>query len=120
VNPRKKKRIEESLRRELSSIILYELHDPRTGFVTITGVELSEDSRSAKVLVMVRGAREDTEMTLRSLDHARGYVQSLIGTRLRLRYTPVLRFAEDKELQRVLRVERLIDQARKDDRKAEP
>lgn len=120
MNPRKKKRIEESLRRELSSIILYELRDPRTGFVTVTGVELSDDSRSAKVLVTVRGEQEDKELTLQGLDHARGYVQSLIGTRLRLRYTPVLRFAEDKELQRILRVEKLIDQAREDDRKAEP
>lgn len=120
MNPRKKKRIEESLRRELSNIILYELKDPRTGFVTVTGVDLSDDYRSAKVLVTVRGARQDTKLTLQGLAHASGYIQLLIAKRLQLRYTPRLRFAEDKELQRVMRVERLIDQARSEDQKVEP
>ncbi|MHC4591889.1 MAG: ribosome-binding factor A, partial [Planctomycetota bacterium] len=55
MNPRKKRQIEETLRRELSSIILYQMKDPRVGFVTVTRVELSEDQRSAKVLLTVRG-----------------------------------------------------------------
>jgi ribosome-binding factor A len=117
MNPRKKKKIEELLRRELSSIILYEMKDPRPGFVTVTGVELAEDQRSAKVLLTVRGAEKDTQQTLRSLAHARGYMQALIAKRLPLRFTPVLQFAEDTETLKALRVEKLIDQARAEDRR---
>jgi ribosome-binding factor A len=50
------------------------------------------------------------------LEHARGYVQGLIGKRLDLRYTPVLTFMEDKEVLQAMRVEKLIDQARREDR----
>jgi ribosome-binding factor A len=116
MNPRKKRRIEELLRRELSTIMLYELRDPRAGFVTVTGVELSEDQRSAKVLVTVRGDDEETEQTLDTLSHARGFMQRLIGDRLELRYTPVLSFEEDTEMREALRLEALIDRARREDR----
>ncbi|MCK4284166.1 MAG: 30S ribosome-binding factor RbfA [Candidatus Brocadiae bacterium] len=116
MDPRKKRRIEELLRRELSNIVLHELRDPRAGFVTVTAVELSGDQRSAKVLVMVRGSEEEKGEALRTLSRARGHIQGLVGDRLELRYTPVLRFAEDTELHTVRRVEKLIDEARRQDR----
>ncbi len=116
MNPRKKRKIEELLRRELSAIILYELKDPRTGFVTLTRVKLSKDQRSAEALLTVRGGEEETEQTLRALRHARGYIQQLIGKRLPLRYTPVLSFEEDTEVREALRLDNLIEQARREDR----
>ena len=116
MNARKKRKIEELLRRELSSIVLYELKDPRTGFVTLTRVELSEDQRSARVLLTVRGDDSVTEQTLSTLNGARGYVQALIAKRLDLRFTPVLTFEEDEEIEKARRLEQLIDQARKEDR----
>ncbi len=120
MKPRKKRRIEEVLRRELSTIVLYELRDPRAGFVTVTGVELSEDQRAAKVLITVRGTAEETRQTLDTLRHARGFMQKLIGDRLKLRYTPVLSFEEDTEIQEVMRLEALIDRARREDREYRP
>ena len=120
MNPRKKQRTEESLRRELSSIILYELKDPRMGFVTLTGVEISQDCRSAKVRLLVRGTEEETALTLQGLQHARGYIQALINKRMDLRYTPILQFEEDKEVRRVMRVQQMIDKARKEDREYRP
>jgi ribosome-binding factor A len=116
MNARKKKRIEELLRRELSGVILYEMKDPRAGFVTLTRVELSEDQRSAKVHLTVRGSEKEVQQSLRTLHRARGYIQGLIGKRLSLRFTPVLTFEEDREVRETLRLERLIDQARREDR----
>jgi ribosome-binding factor A len=118
MHPRKKRSVEEQLRRELSTIILCELRDPRRGFVTITGVELARDQRSAEVRLTVRGSEEDTRNSLSALRHARGYIQHLIGTRLSLRYTPVLTFVEDKQARRAAELEALIDEARRDDRRA--
>ena len=107
---RKRKEIAELLRREISRIILYELSDPRMGFVTVTRVELAGDYRSAKVFMTVRGSEGDASKCFSALDHARGHIQALVGDRLKLRYTPVLSFLEDKELGEALRVDRLIGQ----------
>ncbi len=120
MNPRKKKRVEELLRRELSNILLHEIKDPRAGFCTVTRVELSEDQRSAQVLLTVHGGQKATDQTLSALTHARGYVQGLIGKRLELRYTPVLSFSEDTEVREAMRLEALIEKARKEDREFRP
>lgn len=107
---RKQAEINELLRREISNIILYELGDPRTGMVTITRVEVAGDYRSAKVFITVRGDEKDVRRTLRALAHARGHIQALIADRIKLRWTPVLEFFEDKELVEALRIEKLLDQ----------
>ncbi len=50
MNPRKKKKIEELLRREVSTIILTELRDPRTSFCTVTRAELADDQEAREVI----------------------------------------------------------------------
>jgi len=110
---RKQEEISELLRREISSIVLRELSDPRIKFVTITRVEVAGDYRSAKVYVTVRGPESDLNRTLEALTHAKGHVQGLVAARVKLRYTPVLTFLEDGELLTALRVNRLIDEVSK-------
>jgi len=107
---RKQKETAELLRREISNIILYELSDPRPGFLTLTRLQLAGDYRSAKVFVTVRGSAEEVRHTLEALRHAHGHIQALIAERLTLRYTPVLEFLEDVEMNEALRVNRLIDE----------
>lgn len=116
---RKQKELSELLRREVSSIILHRLNDPRMGFVTVTRVEAARDMRSAKVFVTVRGSEEEIGGTLESLRHARGYIQHLLAERLTIRYTPVLSFEEDEELLEARRVSRLIDEVREEDKSVE-
>lgn len=112
---RKKKRIEEQLRREISSICTFEMKDPRAGFVSVTRVELGEDQRSAKVYLTARGDEAEVEAALGTLKRARGFIQALIAKRLPLRYTPILTFKEDKDVVNARRVEKLIDEARRQD-----
>jgi len=115
---RKQRELAELLRREISNILLRDLNDPRMGFVTVTKVEAAGDLRSAKVFVTVRGSTGDVSRTMHGLKHARGYVQRLIGQRLSIRYTPLLDFLEDEELGRAMRVTKLIDQVRRQDKTA--
>ena len=84
-----------------------------------TRLELSGDLRSAKVYVTVRGSRSDANKSLAALQHARGHIQGLIGSRMKLRHTPLLRFIEDKELGEALRVDRLIDKVMREDAESE-
>ena len=115
MNPRKKLKIEELLRRELSSIIIHQMKDPRAGLISVTGVELSEDQRAAKVRVTVHGEAADIQESLRVLTRAHGFIQCRIAETVELRYTPVLTFVEDEDVVKARRVDQLIDQARKDD-----
>jgi ribosome-binding factor A len=115
MNPRKKKRIEEILRREISGIVLHEMRDPRVAMTTLTRIELAEDQRSAKVFLLIHGEPDEVEGTLATFERARGFVQGLIAKRCGLRWTPVLSFQEDTDLRTELHINALIDQAISED-----
>ena len=116
---RKQREIEELLRREISSIMLRELNDPRMGFATVTRVRAGGDFRTGKVFVLLRGSEEERAQTLEVLEHARGRIQALIADRIKMRNTPVLTFIEDREMAQALRVDRLIDKVMKEDHQPE-
>ncbi|HLU49000.1 MAG TPA: 30S ribosome-binding factor RbfA [Planctomycetota bacterium] len=105
-------RVASRLKFLVGTIIQNELHDPRVGFVTVLKVEPSVDFKEARVHVSVLGTRGEQSRTLHALEDARGYIQRRLGENLRLRNTPTLRFVLDTELEKLARVERLIDEAR--------
>ena len=57
-------RVQEALRQEVSRIVHNEIKDPRLGFITITGVELTKDLRYAKVFFSVLGEEKKKKLAL--------------------------------------------------------
>ena len=88
---------------ELADIIQRRLKDPRHGFITVTGVEVAPDLRSARVFI---STLDDAELdaSLATLERASGFIRSELGQRIRLRYTPELRFRPDRSAERAMRV----------------
>jgi len=104
-------KVAEAMREALSQCILFELKDPRLGFVTLTRVEPSADLRTAKVYVSILGDDKTQERSLHALRHAAGFLQAKVGDRLQTRYTPVLRFHLDESIKKSVEISRLIDEA---------
>lgn len=98
VASRRSERVADLLQREISRVIGEDLKDPEVGFVTVTGVRVSDDLKHAKVLVSVLGDQERRERSLAALSRAKGYIRFLIGQRVRLRFTPEISFRTDKAL----------------------
>lgn len=116
---RRTERIEEMLREEISTLLQRELKDPRVGFVTITGADVSPDLRHAKVFVSVMGTPEEAGESLAALNRARGFLRAEIGKRARLRAAPELVFTEDVGAERGDRITRLLEEARLDENPVE-
>ena len=106
-------RLGEALREEIETLVEGELGDPRIGLVSVTGVELTEDGRSAQVLVDVEGDDEEAERSLAGLDAAKAYIRHELADRLRLRRAPELFFRLDRSERDQARVEELLQRARK-------
>ena len=51
-------RVGEQIKKELSQIVQSELKDPRIGFLTVTGVEVTNDLSLARVFLSVMGTDE--------------------------------------------------------------
>lgn len=104
-------RLGEALREEIETLIEGELSDPRIGLVSVTGVQLAEDGRSAQVLVEVDGDDEEAERSMGGLDAAKEYIRHELAERLRLRRAPELFFRLDRSTRATARVEELLERA---------
>ena len=100
-------KVNEALREVLSQEIAA-LKDPRIGFVTVTGVEVSAYLRHAKVFVSVLGNAKARERTLAGLRAAHGHLQQRIGADVRTKRTPQLLFLYDESVDRGQRIETLL------------
>src|SRR3990172_1603585 len=81
------------------------LKDPRIGFVTVTGVDVSPDLRNAKVFFTAMGDEAQRGRTRAGLRSAAGHLRAVIGHEVRLKFLPDLVFEEDQTGARAERVE---------------
>lgn len=105
-------RVAEAVRETASETILYEMNDPRIKLVTVTRAEVSGDLQHAKVYVSIMGTEKEQQLTLRSLRHAAGFVQSKLAKRLQTRYTPIIEFVLDAGVKRSIEISRILNEER--------
>jgi ribosome-binding factor A len=99
----------EAIREVVSEAILFKVADPRVHAVTVLGVTVSGDLRNATVAVSIMGTAAEQERAMKGLQHAAGYLQSLVAERLQTRFTPVLSFKRDDSVKKSIEISRLID-----------
>lgn len=100
-------RVGERIQDELARIIREQMRDPRVGFVTVTGVEVSPDLKYAKVYFSVLGG--DPKDSLKALISATPFLRRELAHCAGLKHTPSLKFLEDTSIERAQRVEELLD-----------
>lgn len=108
-------RVGDQMQRELADLIRLEVKDPRVGMVTLSGVEVTRDLAHAKVYFTQLGGEEKGLEAEQGLNHAAGYLRRALGTRMRLRSVPQLRFIYDDTPERGARISALIDSALAED-----
>ncbi|OGX60656.1 MAG: ribosome-binding factor A [Paenibacillus sp. RIFOXYA1_FULL_44_5] len=101
-------RVGEQIKKELSDILRMELKDPRIGFLTITGVDVTNDFSYAKVYLSVLGTDEQKEATLKALAKAKGFIRSELSKRIRLRKIPAIVFKFDSSIEYGSHIDRLL------------
>lgn len=107
-------RVQEAIRQEVSNIIHDQIRDPRLGFLTITGVELTKDLRYARIYFSVLGEDKEKKLALRGLNSAKGYIKGILGDRIKLRYMPDIEFKIDDTLERTRHIYDLFEQIKKE------
>jgi ribosome-binding factor A len=104
----RQERIQEQLVQELSEMIRRDLRDPRIGFVTLTGAEITRDLRHAKVFVSIYGTEEEQKQTLKALNSASGILRGEFARRVHLRLAPDIEFRLDEGIARGQRIFELL------------
>ncbi|MFT5365676.1 MAG: ribosome-binding factor A [Candidatus Latescibacterota bacterium] len=93
---------------ELSNILRQESKDPSLKDLTITGVKMSKDLRTAKVYISAIEDRK--EEILEGLARANSFLRHQVAQRVQMRHVPELFFAIDNSLAYASRIEQLLSQ----------
>ena len=104
---RRTSRVGETVRDALVEVLRFDVKDVAMGLASITEVEVSPDLHFGRVFVS--GLNEDEARdAVDALQQRRGRIRSLLGKRIRLRYTPELDFKYDDTAARAGRIEALL------------
>lgn len=99
-------KLDSILLKEISSIIQFDLNNPDVGFCTVSEVRLSNDLSKAKVYVSFFG----NNYGIAALKKSKGFIKSTLAKRLRIRKIPDIEFVVDDTLDKVSRIEEIINE----------
>lgn len=102
-------RINEEMKREISSIIQNDIKDPRlNAMVSVTKVDVTKDLRYAKVFVSLFGDSENKENALNALKNSSRFIRHEISQRLNMRYTPEIIIELDNTIEHGMHIDKLL------------
>ena len=101
-------RLNHTYQEEISMILMKEIKDEDIKFVTITGVEVTNDLSFAKVYytVLDEAKKETTKL---ALEKASSFIRKQLASKIEIRHTPELRFIYDKSEEYGSHIDDLID-----------
>jgi ribosome-binding factor A len=104
---KRSQRVGDLLREEIAEIIMNRVKNPRIGFITVTGVDITEDLKLAKVYVSIF-KEEEKETTLEILNSAKGFIRAELSKRVRMKFIPALTFRVDESIEYGNKIEKLL------------
>ncbi|MGB2762544.1 MAG: 30S ribosome-binding factor RbfA [Minisyncoccales bacterium] len=105
-------KVNELIKRELSRIILEEINFPKGVLVTIIRVEAAPNLYSAKVYISVLPEKE-TKDAFVMLKNSIYNLQQILNKRLRMRPIPRIEFLQEKQIQKIEKIEEILDSIKK-------
>lgn len=101
-------RIDEELKKEISTIINYELKNPKiTGLISVTKTKITPDFKYAKVYVSILNSKNIKE-TFANLKKSAGFIRTEIAKRINLRVTPELVFVLDDSMEYGAKIDQIL------------
>ncbi len=110
-------RVGDLIREEVADLIMYRLKDPRIGFVTVTGVEMTADLKLARVFVSIM-KEEERELTLEILNSSRNFIRANLSKRLRMKFIPAIEFRLDTSIEYGFKIDKLLKEIKDKDEDA--
>jgi ribosome-binding factor A len=112
---RRPEQVAGTIRQVIAEALSREIRDPRVGFVTVTGVLVTNDLSHARVSVSVPGDEAEKARALQGLQSAAGFLRSRAARALTTRTVPELHFELDKGVEHAARIEELLESIRREE-----
>jgi ribosome-binding factor A len=109
-------RVGDQILRFVAELLMTKIRDPRLKGVTLTGIDLSNDLKNARIFFSVLGPKEEAKQALTGLDSAKGFIKRELGSNLKLRNIPDIIFDHDLTLETGNRLEQLFKKIQDDEK----
>ena len=73
-------RVGDQILKEIADLLMQKVKDPRVRGVTLTGVNISDDLRHARIFYSFLGDKGNIPRVQAGLDSAKGFIKKEIGT----------------------------------------
>lgn len=104
---RRQQQVAKRIQQKVSELLLHEIRDPRSSFVTVTNVTISRDLAKAKVYWSVLETRHQSKVT-HMFEHAKGFLRREVAREINIRSAPLLEFHYDEGLIAADRIEQVL------------
>ena len=94
---KRSQRVSDLIRKEVASIFLFDLRDPRLKNLTISRVEMSDDLSNATIYYFSNFLESEGDELQKVLTKSKGFIKSLLGKRLSLKKIPKIHFKEEMD-----------------------
>lgn len=108
-------RVGDQLLKEMAELLMQKVRDPRVKRTTLTGIQLSDDLKHARVYYSILGDDQAVREAQAGLESAKGFIKREIGFRLALKYIPEIIFKHDRTLEMGDHMERLFETLRSEE-----
>ncbi len=105
------------VKEEVSRIFQRNFGMQEYGFMTVTEVRMSPDLKNAKIYVSIFGDAARKEKSLAMLEDQKSFVRSELGHSIRLKFTPAIAFYLDDTLDRVMKIEGIINKIHSEEKR---
>lgn len=101
-------RVGDQILKFIAELLINKIRDPRVKGVTLTGIDLSNDLKNARIFFSVLGETSDVKEALEGLESTKGFIKKQLGSGLKLRNVPSIFFDHDPTLETGGRLEQLF------------
>ncbi len=107
---RRQARVAKLLKREVGEIIRREFSVDEVGLLTVNEVGVASDLKSATVYLGFVGTRQQRASAPEKLESRAARIRMMLGSAIRLKFTPVLKFILDDSIQEASRVLQILEE----------
>jgi ribosome-binding factor A len=101
-------RVASLIKEEIGALLIRDYGDRSSGLTTVTDVKMTPDLKIARVYFSVFGGPDARKKTMAMLDGERQHIRKVVGSHLRMKFTPALQFYLDDTLDHVDRINSLL------------
>lgn len=111
-------RLQSQYTKEVSIIVSNELRDSPPTMITFTRSEISRDLKYAKIYFSAFGSEKDIEESLAFLKRHASVIRRMLTQKIRMRFSPEISFHYDASTEHVMRINDILEQIKRDEKKS--